>query len=134
MEAARHKVLGMPLKGSGDQSAGRSRQGSCWGAPCRVLTCLPWVIDGFLHLDEGACTSPVDQDLLLFLCTEVVAIGDVQVDSAHLLAACRLGDLGHKRGATSLAGSQKGQDGIRAAVLLSSFLLHYQANLFPVLL
>ena len=98
-----------------------------------MLTCLSWVIDGFIHLDEGACASPADQDLLLFICTEVVAIGDVQVDRAHLLAACRLRDLGHKRGATSLAGSRRGQDVIRAA-LFSLLLLHYEASLFSILL
>lgn len=87
-----------------------------------VLTCLSRVIDRFIHLDEGACASPADQDLLLFIYTEVVAIGDAQVDSAHLLAACRLGDLGHKRGVTRLAGSRRRQDGIRT-VLFSSLLL-----------
>lgn len=98
-----------------------------------VLTCLSWVINGFIHLDEGACASPADQDFLLFICTEVLAIGDAQVDSAHLLAACRLRDLGHKRGATRLAGSRRGQDGIRA-VLFSLLLLHHEASLFSVLL
>lgn len=97
-----------------------------------MLTCLSWVIDGFIRLDEGACASSADQDLLLFICTEVVAVGDAQVDSAHLLAACRLGDLGHKRGATRLAGSRRGQDGFRAA--LSLLLLHCEASLFSVLL
>jgi len=61
---------------------------------CRVLTCLSWLIDRFFHLDEGASASPADQDLLFFLCTEILAIGDVQLDSAHLLTACRFGDLG----------------------------------------
>lgn len=62
-----------------------------------MLTCLSWVIDSFIHLDEGACASPMDQDLLLFIYTEVVAIGEAQMDSAHLLVACRLGDLRTRR-------------------------------------
>jgi len=98
-----------------------------------MLTRLPWVIDRFVHLNEGACARPADQDLLLFTCAEVVAIGDAQVDSAHLLAACRLGDLGHKRGATRLAGSRRGQDGIRA-VLFCLLLVHFEAGLFSILL
>lgn len=81
-----------------------------------VLTCLSWVVDGFVHLDEGACASPLDQDFLLFICTEIVAVGDAQVDSAHFLAACRSGNLGHKGGATRLACSRREQDGTRAAL------------------
>lgn len=94
-----------------------------------VLTHLSWVINGFIRLNKGAGASPADQDFLLFICTEVLAIGDAQVDSAHLLAACRLRDLGHKRGAIRLSGSRRGQDGIRA-VLLSLLLLHHEASLF----
>lgn len=65
---------------------------------CALLTCLSWIVDGFICLNEGSCGSPADQDLFLFTCTEVVAIRDVQVHSGHLLAACRSGHLGDKRG------------------------------------
>lgn len=114
----RPKTPSTALEGKGEQNTDRSRQGSCQGAPCRALTCLSWPIDGFIHLDEGASASPTNQDLLLLLCTEIVAIGDLQLDSAHLLAACRFGDLGQGREVARLAGSRRRQDGIRAYALL----------------
>lgn len=110
----------------------KSRQikGTCQGASCRVLTCLSWIIDRFFHLDEGACASLADQDLLFFPCSEVLAIGDAQLDSAHLLTTCRLGDLG--KGSDQVR-REGGQDGIIAGALLPSPELWCHPPLHPTL-
>ena len=51
-----------------------------------ALTCLPWLINGLVCLDEGATAGLADQDVFLLLNTDPFACDD-QFDSGNLLCA-----------------------------------------------